>query len=136
MAAVAKQIDLALEADSECVVQGQALLLHEMIANLTDNALRYTPHGGTVTLRVRPGTGTGGVVLEVEDSGHGIAAAERERVFAPFYRAAATLERNPGGAGLGLAIVRDIATLHGASITLDDAGGGQGLKVTVAFPRT
>jgi len=134
MAAVARQIDLALEADSECVVQGQALLLHEMIANLTDNALRYTPQGGTVTLRVRPGTG--GVVLEVEDSGHGIAAAERERVFAPFYRAAATLERNPGGAGLGLAIVRDIATLHGASITLDDASSGPGLKVTVAFRRS
>ncbi len=136
MAAVARQIDLALEADSECVVQGQALLLHELIANLVDNALRYTPRGGTVTLRVRPGAGTVGVVLEVEDSGQGVAAAERERVFAPFYRAAATLERNPGGAGLGLAIVRDIATLHGASIALDDAGSGQGLKVTVAFPRT
>ena len=136
MAAVAKQIDLSLEADSECVVQGQALLLHEMIANLVDNALRYTPQGGTVTLRVRPGAGAGGVVLEVEDSGHGIAAAERERVFAPFYRAAATLERNPGGAGLGLAIVRDIATLHGASITLDEAAGGQGLKVTVTFPHS
>ncbi|WP_408014818.1 sensor histidine kinase [Rugamonas rivuli] len=134
MAAVSKQIDLSLEADSECVVQGQALLLHELIANLVDNALRYTPQGGTVTLRVRPGAG--GVLLEVEDSGHGIAAAERERVFAPFYRAAATLERNPGGAGLGLAIVRDIATLHGASITLDEAAGGQGLKVTVTFPHT
>jgi len=134
MAAVAKQIDLSLEADCECVVQGQALLLHELIANLVDNALRYTPQGGTVTLRVRPGAGAGGVMLEVEDSGHGIAAAERERVFAPFYRAAATLERNPGGAGLGLAIVRDIATLHGASIALDEAAGGQGLKVTVTFP--
>jgi len=134
MAAVAKQIDLALEADSECVVQGQALLLHEMIANLVDNALRYTPQGGTVTLRVLPYMS--GVVLEVEDSGQGIAPAERERVFAPFYRAAATLERNPGGAGLGLAIVRDIATLHGAAIALDDATGGQGLKVTVTFSRT
>ena len=133
MAAVAKNIDLSLEAEHECVVGGQALLLHEMIANLADNALRYTPPGGTVALRVREDAG--GVVLEIEDNGHGIAAAERERVFAPFYRAASTLERNPGGAGLGLAIVRDIATLHGAAITLDDATGGQGLKVTVSFGR-
>jgi len=133
VAAVAKNIDLSLEAGHECIVSGQALLLHEMIANLADNALRYTPAGGTVALRVREDAG--GVVLEIEDSGHGIAAAERERVFAPFYRAASTLERNPGGAGLGLAIVRDIATLHGAGIALDDAAGGQGLKVTVSFRR-
>ena len=55
--------------------------------------------------------------------------------YTPFRRAAATLERNPGGAGLGLAIVRDIATLHGATIALDDGPGGRGLKVTVTFPR-
>jgi two-component system sensor histidine kinase TctE len=134
MAAVAKNIDLSLEAEHECIVSGQALLLHEMIANLADNALRYTPAGGTVALRVLEGAD--GVTLEVEDSGQGIAAAERERVFAPFYRAASTLERNPGGAGLGLAIVRDIATLHGASIALDNAATGQGLKVRVNFPRT
>jgi two-component system sensor histidine kinase TctE len=133
MAAVAKHIDLSLEAEHECVVGGQALLLLEMVANLADNALRYTPAGGAVALRVLEGAD--GVTLEVEDSGHGIAAAERERVFAPFYRAASTLERNPGGAGLGLAIVRDIATLHGAGIMLDDAAGGQGLKVTVQFKR-
>jgi two-component system sensor histidine kinase TctE len=132
MAAVAKQIDLSLEAETECVVDGQGLLLHEMIANLVDNALRYTPQGGAVVLRVAQRGG--GVTLEVEDSGHGIPASERERVFAPFYRAAATLERNPGGAGLGLAIVRDIASLHGAGITLSDAAGGQGLKVEIRLP--
>ncbi|MYN38900.1 sensor histidine kinase [Duganella sp. FT109W] len=132
MAAVAKNIDLALEAQQDCVVSGQALLLHEMLANLVDNALRYTPAGGAVTLRVSESTD--GVTLEVEDNGPGIAAAERERVFAPFYRAAATLERNPGGHGLGLAIVRDIATLHAAAITLDDASSGQGLKVRIQFP--
>jgi two-component system sensor histidine kinase TctE len=132
MAAVAKQIDLSLEAETECIVDGQGLLLHEMIANLVDNALRYTPQGGTVVLRVAQRGG--GATLEVEDSGHGIPASERERVFAPFYRAAATLERNPGGAGLGLAIVRDIASLHGAGITLSDAAGGQGLKVEIRLP--
>jgi two-component system, OmpR family, sensor histidine kinase TctE len=132
IAAVAKQIDLSLEGDGTAVVQGQQLLLHELVANLVDNALRYTPPGGTVVLRVRDTAG--GATLEVEDSGPGIAAAEREKVFAPFYRATATMERNPGGAGLGLAIVRDIAALHGATLTLADASGPQGLLVRVAFP--
>jgi two-component system sensor histidine kinase TctE len=131
MAAVARQIDLSLEAEHQGLVRGQAMLLHEMLANLVDNALRYTPVGGAVALRVSENAGS--VTLEVEDNGPGIAAAERERVFAPFYRAAATLERNPGGHGLGLAIVRDIATLHGASITLDDASDGRGLKVSLTF---
>jgi two-component system sensor histidine kinase TctE len=135
MAAVSKQIDLALEAEHECAVDGQAFLLHELIANLADNALRYTPLGGSVTLRVREAGQR--VLLEVEDSGQGIPAAERERVFAPFYRASATLERNPGGAGLGLAIVRDIASLHGASISLSDlhpaADTARGLKVQISF---
>ena len=133
MAAVAKQIDLSLEAGPPGMVNGQALLLHEMVANLVDNALRYTPAGGAVTLRVREQGQT--VLLEVEDSGPGIPAAERERVFTPFYRASATMERNPGGAGLGLAIVRDIATLHGAQIALSDAAGGHGLQVTITFPQ-
>jgi len=72
-------------------------------------------------------------VLEVEDSGAGIAPAERERVFTPFYRVASALERNPGGAGLGLAIVRDIAALHGAQLELATAANGHGLKVSVHF---
>ncbi|MHA4867086.1 sensor histidine kinase [Duganella sp. PWIR1] len=131
IAAVAKNIDLSLEAEQECLVHGQELLLHEMLANLVDNALRYTPQGGAVILRV--GESTDVVTLEVEDNGPGIAAAERERVFAPFYRAAATLEGNPGGHGLGLAIVHDIATLHGAAITLADAAEGRGLNVRIAF---
>jgi two-component system sensor histidine kinase TctE len=131
IAAVTSNIDLSLEAEQEGMVQGQALLLHELLANLVDNALRYTPSGGAVVLRVKEEAGQ--VVLEVEDSGPGIAAAERERVFAPFYRAASTLEINPSGHGLGLAIVRDIATLHHATITLDDASTGQGLKVRITF---
>jgi two-component system sensor histidine kinase TctE len=75
-----------------------------------------------------------GAVLEVEDGGPGIAPAERERVFAPFYRAASALQINPGGAGLGLAIVADIAALHGATLALLDKPAGSGLLVRVAFP--
>ncbi len=132
--AVQKGIDLALEADADdqTTVPGQALLLHEMVSNLVDNAIRYTPAGGSVLLQVaRAGNE---VLLAVSDSGPGIAAGDVDKVFMPFYRAQATLEANPGGTGLGLAIVRDIATLHGASITLGESGQGPGLSVRVIFP--
>jgi len=130
--AVQKKIDLALEAPPEALVAGQALMLHELVSNLVDNALRYTAAGGSVLLRVA--ARADGVLLEVQDNGPGIAAAEREKVFTPFYRAAAALEANPAGTGLGLAIVRDVAALHGAAIALGDADTGSGLKVSVVFP--
>ncbi len=129
--AVRKEIDLSLEGEREIHVAGQALLLHELVANLVDNALRYTPAGGSVVLRVLHDGGS--AVLEVEDGGPGIPAAERERVFAPFYRAASALQINPGGAGLGLAIVADIAALHGATLALLDKPAGSGLLARVAF---
>ena len=131
--AVQKGIDLALEADAadDTTVQGQEFLLHELVSNLVDNAIRYTPAGGSVLLQV---TRRGGqVVLAVSDSGPGIAAPDIDKVFMPFYRAQATLEANPGGTGLGLAIVRDIANLHGASLALGQGTDGQGLKVSVTF---
>jgi two-component system sensor histidine kinase TctE len=132
VSAVGRGIDLALEGDGEASVNGQALLLHELVSNLVDNALRYTPRGGSVVLRVLPGDGE--VVLEVEDSGPGIPQEDRERVFSPFYRAASTMQANPGGSGLGLAIVRDIAALHHARIELAEGSGGRGLLVRVTFP--
>lgn len=133
LSAVSRGIDLSLEGDSEASVNGQSLLLHELVSNLVDNALHYTPRGGSVVLRVLPGEAQ--VVLEVEDSGPGIAAEDRDRVFSPFYRAASTMQANPGGSGLGLAIVRDIAVLHRAELELDQGAGGRGLLVRVRFPR-
>jgi two-component system sensor histidine kinase TctE len=130
--AVQKSIDLALEAPQDALVQGHALLLHELVSNLLDNAIRYTPVGGAVLLRVSEQGST--VLLEVQDSGAGIPEPERDKVFAPFYRAAAALETNPGGTGLGLAIVRDIVALHGGAISLDGSEAGPGLKVLVRLP--
>ncbi|MBD8529944.1 MULTISPECIES: sensor histidine kinase [unclassified Massilia] len=132
--AVTRGIDLALEAaeGEDATVNGQELLLHELVANLVDNAIRYTPPGGSVLLCIaRHG---GGVLLEVQDSGPGIDEAEYDKVFMPFYRAQATLDANPGGTGLGLAIVRDIATMHGATLALAPGAAGLGLKVSVLFP--
>jgi two-component system sensor histidine kinase TctE len=130
--AVQKHIDLALEAPHEALVAGQALMLHELVSNLIDNAIRYTPAGGSVLLRVQ--AGADGVRLVVQDSGPGIPAAEREKVFTPFYRSAAALEANPTGTGLGLAIVRDIAAMHKARLELSAGEGGKGLRITVRFP--
>jgi two-component system sensor histidine kinase TctE len=130
--AVQKQIDLSLEAPDEVLVAGQALLLHELVTNLVDNAIRYTPEGGSVLLRVQADGGA--VRLDVQDSGPGIPEAERDKVFTPFYRIAATLEANPSGSGLGLAIARDIAALHKASVALGGIEGASGLKVSVVFP--
>ncbi|MCO4857758.1 sensor histidine kinase [Herbaspirillum sp. WGmk3] len=135
--AVARRIGLAFEEEGDVGIEANALLLHELMVNLLDNAIRYTPFGGQVTLRVRamrrPGQPTA-ALLEVEDNGPGIAEAERAKVFEPFYRAGATQHVNPGGTGLGLAIVREIAAMHRASVTLDAPAQGSGLVVRIAFP--
>ena len=132
--AVQKGIDLALDVEDgqDVTVEGDALLLHELVANLVDNAIRYTPAGGSV--QVRLGRDAKGVLLEVLDSGPGIAPEQHDKVFTPFYRVQDTLEANPGGTGLGLAIVRDIAAMHGALLSLGRGQDGRGLKVGVRFP--
>ncbi|MEO6917995.1 MAG: sensor histidine kinase N-terminal domain-containing protein [Collimonas sp.] len=141
LAAVKKQIDLSFDAEQELLIDGNALLLHELVSNLLDNAIRYTPVAGKIILRVRPDSIAQCAILEVEDNGMGIAEEDRERVFSAFYRAPSAQQQNPSGAGLGLSIVRDIASAHGARITLssaDDSKDGKvdavGLKVTLSFP--
>jgi two-component system, OmpR family, sensor histidine kinase TctE len=100
----------------------EPVLLGELVRNLVDNALQYTPAGGAVTARVRVEPAAAGdaqtLVLEVEDTGPGIAPAERELVFRPFYRALGT---QVDGSGLGLAIVQEVAIRHGATVSVGDA---------------
>jgi two-component system, OmpR family, sensor histidine kinase TctE len=116
--ALAKQMDLGYEGPDEPVsIDGNALMLREMLSNLIDNAIRYTPAGGRITVRVRLDRPNHVVHIEVEDTGPGIPAAERARVVERFYR---ILGREGDGSGLGLAIVREIATMHGGTLTLDD----------------
>lgn len=138
-----KRIDLGYEgpdahSDSVPRLRGQPILVRELIRNLVDNALQYTPEGGTVTVRVTPDPFGQVVVLQVEDNGPGIPESERELVFQPFYRALGT---NVDGSGLGLAIVREIAEKHQATVTIDRArpavaapAGGPGTVFTVRFP--
>jgi two-component system, OmpR family, sensor histidine kinase TctE len=116
----------------------EPVLLGELVRNLVDNALRYTPAGGSVTARVLYDSADRSVALQVEDTGPGIPPAEREAVFRPFYRALGTAV---DGSGLGLAIVNEIAQRHGATITLSDGhnagegrdGAGPGALFTVRF---
>jgi len=136
--AMKRRIDFGIENDdAPAPIAGHPLLLREMINNLIDNALRYTPEGGIVTVRV--GTTPDTVLLDVEDDGPGIPPAEREMVFERFYRVPGV----PGdGSGLGLPIVREIAELHRAEITVSDGlpwpsarGHGFGTRMTVVFPK-
>jgi two-component system sensor histidine kinase TctE len=121
-------IDLGVEAEP-AVIAADPSLIDDLLSNLVDNALKYTPAGGTVT--VRTGLKEGRPYLSVEDSGPGIAPAERQRVRQRFYR----LPNSPGhGSGLGLAIVDEIATLYGASLSITDRAEGPGTRITLQFP--
>ena len=110
------QIDLGFEQPGYPVmVLGNPLTLRELLSNLIDNALRYTPVGGSVTVRVRSEEGGGVAAIEVEDTGPGIPHAERAHVFERFYR---ILGSQAEGSGLGLSIVREIAQQHGAIVDI------------------
>ena len=120
-------------------IQGNPTLLKEMIRNLVDNAIHYTPSSeerpGVITVRLLVDPYSQAVAVQVEDNGPGIAAAERERIFEPFYRA---LGSNVDGSGLGLPIVREIAQRHGATVSVDVAHPGQaspGACFTIRFAR-
>lgn len=128
--AIARDIDLGLDApDTPVPVEGSALYLHLLLRNLIDNALRYTPPGGEVTLTLEPLAGR--TVVKVIDSGPGLDDAQKERVFERFYRQG----ESGTGSGLGLSIVQLITRLHRAEITLlDRHDGHSGLIVRIEFP--
>ena len=143
--ALEKQIDLGYEGpapgEQTTGLIGNATLLKELVRNLLDNAIAYTPEHGLVTLKLMTDRFSGVLLLMVEDSGPGIAESERELVFQPFYRALGT---DVDGSGLGLAIVMEIATQHDALISIENAdlhhhshhaspGHGPGLRITVRF---
>ncbi|HEY0847827.1 MAG TPA: sensor histidine kinase N-terminal domain-containing protein [Noviherbaspirillum sp.] len=110
------RIDLGFEQPGHPImVQGNPVMLREMLSNLIDNALRYTPEGGSVTVRVRANAVEEQAILEVEDTGPGIPPAERSHVFERFYR---ILGSNVEGSGLGLSIVREIAQQHDAQVEI------------------
>ena len=139
--AMERHIDLGFEGAQPgspgVMLAGNPTLLKEMVRNLVDNAINYTPSSiekpGVITVRVRADAILNELELQVEDSGHGIALAERALVFQPFYRVLGT---ESDGSGLGLPIVKEIVGQHLAEITLEETYPDQvpaGAKFTVRF---
>jgi two-component system, OmpR family, sensor histidine kinase TctE len=135
---VAKFFDRALQSNIDLGVDAHAVsvfadpsLLDDLLSNLVDNALKYTPAGGSVT--VSAGRNHGRPYLAVEDTGTGIPEAERPRVRQRFYR----MPNSPGhGSGLGLAIVDEIARLYDATLTLGSGANGAGTRIMIQFPES
>jgi two-component system sensor histidine kinase TctE len=128
-AALAKHIDLGLDVQA-VHVSGHEWLLRELLGNLLDNALKYTPEGGTVTLRCARTTEHDAPFLEVEDDGPGVPEGERHRVLERFYRMPGTASE---GHGLGLAIADEIARVHGSQLIVGSGAAGRGARFTLIF---
>jgi two-component system sensor histidine kinase TctE len=126
---VTSQHDLGADI-AAAAVSGNARLLEDLLGNLIDNALHYTPAGGHVT--VRCGAHDGASYLEVEDDGPGIPPSERTRVRERFYRIPGSTGH---GCGLGLAIVDEITRLHGADLVITGGARGRGTRIRVCFAR-
>jgi signal transduction histidine kinase len=128
--------DRGIQIDTEplmpMLVRGNRARLKQVIVNLLDNAIRFTPRGGTVTLRSRQSSLYS--VLEVRDTGIGIPAASLPKVFDRFFRVDEARSREDGGAGLGLSIAKSICTAHGAQIHVDSEVG-KGSCFCLLFPR-
>ncbi len=127
-AAAKKHIDLELRQNSRGEINGSPAALVIMIRNLLDNAVRYTPRDGSVSVRVDRDANT--VILAVTDNGPGISDEDRSRVFDRFYRGTTN---NSAGCGLGLSIVKRIAELHNATVELTKPEAGVGLAVRLVF---
>ncbi|MGO4700880.1 sensor histidine kinase [Dyella sp. 2RAB6] len=126
--ALARDIDLGADCQPARVA-GVYWVLHELLMNLVDNAIRHTPAGGHVTLRC--GVQDRRPFLEVDDTGSGIPPAEREKVKERFYRG---LNSDGDSCGLGLAIVEESARAHGASFSILDGRCGRGVRMRIDFP--
>jgi two-component system sensor histidine kinase QseC len=121
---------LALEADSAIQAQGDPLLAQVLLRNLLDNALRYSPRGSAVQVRLQP-AGAGGLRWSVGDEGPGMDAADIARLGERFFRVS---QAAAPGSGLGWSIVRRIAAAHGVELQVT-ARQPTGLEVAVLFPR-
>jgi signal transduction histidine kinase/CheY-like chemotaxis protein len=115
-------------------VEGDETRIAQVVGNLLTNSAKFTPRGGTVTVRVSEGPGRAGALLDVRDTGEGIDADVLPHVFEPFAQADRTLARSRGGLGLGLTLVRRLVELHGGSVTVSSAGPGAGTEVAVRLP--
>jgi two-component system sensor histidine kinase QseC len=131
----ARGIVLDFRCDAPVAVCGERESLISMVGNLVENAIKYSPDGATVTVRLSREAGSqehgGHAILRVADQGPGIPPALRERVFDRFFR---NPDQTQSGSGLGLAIVKSVLLAHGGEAELADGDGERGLRVTVRLP--
>lgn len=126
-----KNHELNLEIPDEAVyMEGDASAIQQLVANLLDNAIKYTPTEGSISIRIPE---VDPPVLEVDDNGIGIEPRKQERIFERFYRVDEGRSREEGGTGLGLSIVKHVALSHGGSISLDSTPG-RGTTFRIEFP--
>jgi PAS domain S-box-containing protein len=124
-------IDLRLEAPRS-YIRADAVKLEQVLSNLLENALKFTPQGGKVSIVTRNET-NGGLVIEVSDTGIGIPADALSRIFSPFEQADSSIHSRFGGLGLGLSIARTLMKAHGGTLEAESEGSGQGAKFTARF---
>jgi signal transduction histidine kinase len=127
-----KNLALTVDLPPRLLIEGDSDLLFQAVSNLLDNAAKFTPAGGTLCIAGE--RGDAGTVLAISDSGPGIPAEARDRVFERFFRLPATSKLE--GAGLGLALVRAVVSLHGGEIELADAGPGLTVRLTFRSSRS
>ena len=120
--------DTTVERAEKTIIEGDPVALKRLVSNLVENALKY---GGRA--RGRAFSEDGMAIIEIDDDGPGVPPADLERVFEPFYRGEPSRNRETGGMGLGLAVVRSLARAHGGDVTLANRLGG-GLRATVKLP--
>ena len=126
-----KRISLTSDGSEPVEVDADPSRLKQVVVNLLDNAIKYTPEGGNVSISVMRQDGH--AVLEVEDTGLGISANDLPHIFDRFYRADKARSRQMGGTGLGLSIVRSICQAHGGQVTVNSAEG-RGSRFRVELP--
>ncbi|HET7824478.1 MAG TPA: PAS domain S-box protein, partial [Anaeromyxobacter sp.] len=120
--------------DAPLFAQGDRTRLTQIVGNLLENALKFTPRGGTTSIALEENGVLRQAVLRVRDTGAGIAPDMLPRLFQPFTQADTTLDRSKGGLGLGLALVRGLIEMHGGTVTAESPGLGKGTELTVRLP--
>jgi two-component system heavy metal sensor histidine kinase CusS len=126
---IADERQLTITCQGQGEVYADAVLFGRAVSNLVDNAVRFTPDGGAITISIAPNSD--GVEITVDDAGCGVAAAHLPRLFDRFYRVDPS--RSSEGTGLGLALVKSIAELHGGSVAISSEPG-KGTRATLFFP--
>jgi signal transduction histidine kinase len=127
-----RSANLSLEGNGPVWIHADPIALQQILRNLLENALKYGPVGQTIRLGFEPANGTAAIAME--DEGPGIPEHERAMVFEPFVRTPGGIRSGAGGAGLGLSVVRDLVSLQGGGVRVEDGHRGRGARLVVELP--